>query len=80
MISETFQFLRRLPGRIVIALVRFYQSAISPLLGPKCRYQPSCSHYMIEAVQKYGAIRGGWKGLCRICRCHPFSRGGYDPP
>lgn len=74
------RFLGKLPGRVLIALVRFYQYTISPLLGPKCRYQPSCSHYMIEAVQKYGAIRGCWKGICRVCRCHPFSRGGYDPP
>ena len=78
--KSALKFLWELPGRIMIALVRFYQHTISPLLGPKCRYQPSCSQYMIEAVQKYGAIRGGWKGFCRICRCHPFSGGGYDPP
>lgn len=80
MINGALQFLWELPGRVMIALVRFYQYTISPLLGPKCRYQPSCSQYMIEAVQRHGAIRGGWKGLCRVCRCHPFSRGGYDPP
>lgn len=77
---DMFRFLWQLPRQLLIGLVRFYQLAISPLLGPKCRYQPTCSHYMIEAVQKYGTLRGGWKGLCRICRCHPFSRGGYDPP
>jgi putative membrane protein insertion efficiency factor len=72
--------LRALPGRMVIALVRFYQAAISPLLGPVCRFQPSCSAYMIEAVEKYGALRGTWRGVRRICRCHPLHRGGYDPP
>ena len=69
-----------LPGRVLILLVRVYQLTLSPLLGRCCRFQPSCSQYFIEAVQKYGAIRGAWRGLCRICRCHPFRPGGYDPP
>ena len=59
---EFFRWLGQLPGRLAIGLVRFYQWTISPLLGPKCRYQPSCSHYMIEAIEKYGVFRGGWKG------------------
>jgi putative membrane protein insertion efficiency factor len=64
---------------LLIALVRFYQYAISPLLGRRCRYFPSCSEYAVEAVQKYGALRGGWLGAKRICRCHPWHPGGYDP-
>ncbi|MCU0715376.1 MAG: membrane protein insertion efficiency factor YidD [Pirellula sp.] len=65
---------------LLIAVVRFYQRGISPLLGPSCRFTPTCSQYMIEAIQKYGAIRGVLKGARRICRCHPFHPGGYDPP
>ncbi|AMV33032.1 Putative membrane protein insertion efficiency factor [Pirellula sp. SH-Sr6A] len=65
---------------LLIAAVRFYQRGISPLLGPNCRFTPTCSQYMIEAIQKYGAIRGLIKGTRRICRCHPFQPGGYDPP
>ena len=65
--------------RILIGLVRVYQYAISPLLGRNCRYFPTCSDYTVEAVQKYGAIRGGWLGAKRICRCHPWHPGGYDP-
>jgi putative membrane protein insertion efficiency factor len=68
------------PRGILIAGVRCYQYAISPWLGPRCRYQPTCSNYFIEAVRKYGAIVGAWKGLCRICRCHPRGGSGYDPP
>ncbi len=70
------EFIRKL----LIAMVRFYQRALSPLLGSNCRFSPSCSQYTIEAIEKYGAIRGIWKGVKRIARCHPFSTGGYDPP
>ncbi|PID71909.1 MAG: membrane protein insertion efficiency factor YidD [Desulfobulbus propionicus] len=56
-----------------------YQYVISPLFPPTCRFSPTCSQYAIEAVQKYGAFRGGLKSLWRILRCHPFSQGGYDP-
>ncbi|MCL2340336.1 MAG: membrane protein insertion efficiency factor YidD [Proteobacteria bacterium] len=70
---------RRLPGWCLIALFRGYQYCISPLLPPACRFVPSCSQYAIEAVAKYGAIRGTLLALWRIARCHPFSRGGYDP-
>ena len=69
-----------LPSRFVIGGVRFYQLAISPWLGQNCRFYPGCSQYMIEAVQKYGAVRGVWKGIGRLCRCHPWHPGGYDPP
>jgi putative membrane protein insertion efficiency factor len=65
--------------KLLVALVRAYQYAISPLLGRNCRYVPSCSEYAVEAVEKYGAARGGWLGLKRVCRCHPWHPGGYDP-
>lgn len=72
--------LAHVPAWILIGAVRIYQLTLSPLVGQVCRFQPSCSHYFIEAVRKYGALRGGWKGVCRICRCHPWNPGGYDPP
>ena len=68
------------PALILIAIVRVYQFTLSPLLGRHCRFEPSCSHYFIEAVQKYGALRGSAKGIWRICRCNPWTPGGYDPP
>ena len=74
------QFIWRFPGLLLIGLVRVYQWTLSPIFGRQCRFQPTCSHYFIGAVEKYGAIRGSLKGLWRICRCHPFCRGGYDPP
>ena len=64
---------------VLIALVRAYQWAISPWLGPRCRFDPTCSHYMITAVERFGALRGGWLGLKRILRCHPWGGTGYDP-
>ena len=66
-------------SRIVLALIRFYQLAINPWLPPRCRYQPTCSQYAIEAVQKHGALKGGWLALRRIGRCHPWGSSGYDP-
>ncbi len=74
------QRVRQLPARGLILGVRFYQVFIGPLLGKHCRFTPSCSHYFIEAVEKYGAIRGAWKGICRIGRCNPWCEGGHDPP
>ncbi|MND05733.1 putative membrane protein insertion efficiency factor [compost metagenome] len=61
-------------------MVRCYQVVLSPLLPPMCRYHPSCSNYFIEAVKKFGPWKGGCMGVWRVCRCNPFSRGGYDPP
>ena len=73
-----------LPGRIMIALVigliRVYQVTLSPLLGNVCRFEPSCSRYMVEALKKYGLLLGLAKGLRRLSRCHPWNPGGYDPP
>ncbi|GAB2952674.1 MULTISPECIES: membrane protein insertion efficiency factor YidD [Aquaspirillum] len=66
-------------SRIFIFLIRFYQVAISPWLAPRCRYQPTCSSYALEAVQKHGAIKGGYLALKRIGRCHPLGGSGYDP-
>lgn len=64
---------------VVLALIRFYQAYISPMLGSNCRYYPTCSHYMEDAIVKYGVVRGGWMGIRRIGRCHPWAPGGYDP-
>jgi putative membrane protein insertion efficiency factor len=75
-----FVWLSRLPQRTLVLLVRGYQFVISPLLGKNCRFQPSCSQYMIESVEKYGLLRGSWRGVLRILRCHPLHPGGYDPP
>ncbi len=69
----------RLPRRALLALIRGYQRAISPLLPPSCRYAPTCSQYTLEAIARHGALRGGWLGLRRLGRCHPGSAGGYDP-
>jgi len=65
--------------RLLLGLVRLYQYLISPLLGPRCRFHPSCSHYAIEALERHGALRGSWLALRRLLRCHPWHPGGYDP-
>jgi uncharacterized protein len=65
--------------RIPLALIRFYQIALSPIFPSACRFQPTCSQYGYEAISRYGIIKGGWMTVRRIGRCHPFSRGGYDP-
>ena len=65
--------------RLLLLVIRFYRSGISPLLPPRCRYYPTCSAYAMEAIERYGARRGGWMALRRILRCHPFHAGGYDP-
>ena len=72
------------PGRLlvalIVALIRFYQFWISPFLGPVCRFYPSCSHYMVASLRKYGLVRGLAKGTWRVLRCHPWNPGGEDPP
>jgi putative membrane protein insertion efficiency factor len=70
--------IRSLPRAAVIALVRLYQVAASPFASP-CRFEPSCSRYMIGAVERHGVLRGVWLGVRRLLRCHPFHRGGFDP-
>lgn len=65
--------------RVLLALVRFYRRAISPFRPPCCRYNPTCSQYALEAIEKYGALKGGWMAFRRILRCNPFHKGGYDP-
>ena len=63
----------------MISAIRFYQRAISPGLPPRCRYIPTCSEYAAEAIEKYGAAKGGLLAAKRLLRCHPFHKGGYDP-
>jgi putative membrane protein insertion efficiency factor len=80
MMARWLSAVLQLPARCVVLGVRFYQRGISPLLGANCRFQPTCSEYMIAAIDKYGLINGGWRGALRILRCHPLCKGGYDPP
>lgn len=68
-----------LPSRFGIALIRGYQRFISPMFPPSCRFTPSCSQYALEAVARYGLLRGSWLGGRRLLRCHPFHPGGFDP-
>lgn len=65
--------------KILIALIKFYQAAISPYLGANCKYSPTCSQYGIEAIERFGALKGFALTFWRILRCNPFSKGGYDP-
>ena len=69
----------RILENVLILLVRVYQIGISPLLGPCCRYTPTCSEYLIDAVRRYGPFKGAFLGMKRILRCHPLHAGGYDP-
>ncbi len=73
------RFLKQIPKRMLLWLIQFYRVAISPMHRPCCRYIPTCSQYAMQAIQKYGAIKGGYLALRRILRCNPFSKGGYDP-
>ncbi len=72
-------FLFYLIGWPLIALIRVYQWVISPILGPKCRYQPTCSQYAVEALKKYGPFKGFWLAVRRLSRCHPWGGSGWDP-
>lgn len=65
--------------RVLTFLIRGYRMAISPMLPPSCRYDPTCSQYALEAIDKHGSLRGGYLAVRRILRCHPFGKGGYDP-
>ena len=84
MIDRALANVVRWPERSIIALlvgmIWVYQRTLSPLLGNACRFTPSCSRYMVEALRKYGLLRGFAKGVRRVSRCHPWDPGGYDPP
>ena len=68
------------PAKILLkSLIKVYQYAISPMLGPHCRHTPTCSHYTLLAIEEWGAVRGVWLGMKRIARCHPWGTHGYDP-
>jgi putative membrane protein insertion efficiency factor len=69
----------KLPALALLALIQFHRHVLSRLTPPTCRFTPSCSRYALDAVKRYGAIRGGWLALWRVLRCNPFNRGGYDP-
>jgi hypothetical protein len=77
---DVLRLLLRIPGLLLIGLVRLYQWTLGPMLGRRCRFEPSCSEYFIGSVRKYGAIRGALRGIWRICRCNPWNPGGHDPP
>lgn len=70
----------RLAVALIVGLIRVYQLTLSPLLGNVCRFEPSCSRYMVQALHKYGLLRGTARGLARLARCHPWNPGGHDPP
>ena len=72
-------FIKNIISALLIGLVKIYRYCISPLLGPRCRFHPTCSAYMIEAIHLHGPIKGVWLGLKRLSRCHPYNDGGLDP-
>lgn len=78
--DEFFERSSSIVARFFIGLIRFYQKAISPMIGPCCRFTPTCSQYFILAIQKYGVFYGSMKGFWRILRCNPFCKGGEDMP
>ena len=71
--------MNRMLSAVLLALIHAYRLLLSPLLGPQCRYTPSCSQYTETAIRRFGPWRGGWLGIKRISRCHPWHEGGYDP-
>ena len=71
--------IRSIPKRIMLGMIRFYRRFISPMFPPCCRFTPTCSAYALEAIEKYGALKGGYLAVRRILRCNPFHPGGYDP-
>lgn len=78
--SAVARWLDGVASWMLLGILRGYQVFLSPFVGQQCRYQPTCSRYFMAAVRKYGALRGSLKGLGRVCRCHPWHEGGYDPP
>jgi putative membrane protein insertion efficiency factor len=72
-------YLRQFGERCIIFLVLAYRATLGPVMGGHCRYHPTCSQYMIDAVHKHGPVRGAWRGVKRLLRCNPFFPGGHDP-
>ena len=86
MIKNIVSFLKKgypqsmeLLKKLFLLLIRFYQIGISPLIGPSCRFQPTCSQYAMIAIQRYGVVKGTYLAVRRLLKCHPFHKGGYDP-
>ena len=77
--KKVFRFIIRIPANIMILLIKIYQYTLSPFIGRNCRYTPTCSNYGIEAIRKYGAIKGGWLTIKRVASCNPWGGSGYDP-
>ena len=71
--------MKRIFSLLLIIPIKIYQTIISPLLGPSCRFTPTCSQYAVEAIQKYGPFKGSWVSFKRIIKCHPWGGSGYDP-
>ena len=80
MIGRVARAIERVLIASLAVAVRIYQATLSPLLGPTCRFEPTCSRYLVAAVRKHGLPLGLWRGAWRILRCHPWSPGGHDPP
>lgn len=78
-ISSLIKGISSVPKRLALGMVGFYRKYISPMFPPSCRYVPSCSEYAMIALQRYGFMKGSWMAIKRICRCHPWHPGGYDP-
>ena len=77
--TRLWQFLKKICTELLILPIRFYQKCISPLIPPRCRFSPTCSCYAVTALRRFGPIRGSLLTLCRVARCQPFGRPGYDP-
>jgi putative membrane protein insertion efficiency factor len=73
-------FVSRVMSVALLAAIAFYRTLVSPLLGPRCRFYPSCSEYARQSIKHFGPLRGSWRALGRLARCHPFHPGGFDPP
>lgn len=78
-LKKSYHWSMELLKKIFLLLIRFYQVGISPLIGPRCRFQPTCSQYAIIAINRYGVVKGTYLAVRRLLKCHPFHKGGYDP-
>jgi len=79
LMTKVATFLIEIPKRIALIFIWIYQNTFSRVTPPSCRFEPTCSHYGYEAIEKHGLLKGGWLAIKRIGRCHPFNEGGYDP-